>query len=416
MKKPYQKTMYACFIGYIVQAIVNNFVPLLFVTFQTDYRVPLQKITLLITVNFLIQLCVDLLSAGFIDRIGYRASVLLAHGFAAAGLILLTILPDRTADPFEGILLAVVVYALGGGLLEVLVSPILEACPTDNKASAMSLLHSFYCWGQMGVVLLSTLFFTVFGIANWKALALVWAAVPILNGVLFATAPIYPLNPEGGAGLTLKELCRNKVFWLLMLMMLGAGAAENTVSQWASAFAEEGLGVTKTVGDLAGPMAFAALMGTARLIYGKWGHKLHLEKCMLGSSLLCVAAYLAIALVPDPRLALVGCAVCGFAVGILWPGTFSKGAAGYGYPGVRRQYAPRDFGGDRLSLAAGAVLGVWEEAESRGGKCAGGYEPLPWLTDYKNKNGALFYKGTAVFMGVWITFGICGYTHPCRTG
>ena len=224
-------------------------------------------------------------------------------------------------------MLAVVVYALGGGLLEVLVSPILEACPTDNKASAMSLLHSFYCWGQMGVVLLSTLFFTVFGIANWKALALVWAAVPILNGVLFATAPIYSLNPEGGAGLTLKELCRNKVFWLLMLMMLGAGAAENTVSQWASAFAEEGLGVTKTVGDLAGPMAFAALMGTARLIYGKWGHKLHLEKCMLGSSLLCVAAYLAIALVPDPRLALVGCAVCGFSVGILWPGTFSKGAA-----------------------------------------------------------------------------------------
>ena len=241
--------------------------------------------------------------------------------------MLLTILPDHTADPFVGILLAVVVYALGGGLLEVLVSPILEACPTDNKASAMSLLHSFYCWGQMGVVLLSTLFFTVFGIANWKGLALVWAAVPILNGVLFATAPIYPLNPEGGAGLTLKELCRNKVFWLLMLMMLGAGAAENTVSQWASAFAEEGLGVTKTVGDLAGPMAFAALMGTARLIYGKWGHKLHLEKCMLGSSLLCVAAYFAIALVPDPRLALVGCAVCGFSVGILWPGTFSKGSA-----------------------------------------------------------------------------------------
>lgn len=354
MKKPYQKTMYACFIGYIVQAIVNNFVPLLFVTFQTDYRVPLQKITLLITVNFLIQLCVDLLSAGFIDRIGYRASVLLAHGFAAAGLILLTILPDRTADPFEGILLAVVVYALGGGLLEVLVSPILEACPTDNKASAMSLLHSFYCWGQMGVVLLSTLFFTVFGIANWKALALVWAAVPILNGVLFATAPIYPLNPEGGAGLTLKELCRNKVFWLLMLMMLGAGAAENTVSQWASAFAEEGLGVTKTVGDLAGPMAFAALMGTARLIYGKWGHKLHLEKCMLGSSLLCVAAYLAIALVPDPRLALVGCAVCGFAVGILWPGTFSKGAAAIPKGGTA-MFALFALAGD-LGCSAGPTL------------------------------------------------------------
>ena len=191
--------------------------------------------------------------------------------------------------------------------------------------------HPSYVWVMAMTVAIDAFqcipFFTVFGIANWKVLALVWAAVPIFNGVLFATAPIYPLNPEGGAGLTLKELCRNKVFWLLMLMMLGAGAAENTVSQWASAFAEEGLGVTKTVGDLAGPMAFAALMGTARLIYGKWGHKLHLEKCMLGSSLLCVAAYLAIALVPNPLLSLVGCAVCGFSVGILWPGTFSKGAA-----------------------------------------------------------------------------------------
>ena len=196
MKKPYQKTMYACFIGYIVQAIVNNFVPLLFVTFQTDYRVPLQKITLLITVNFLIQLCVDLLSTGFIDRIGYRASVLLAHGFAAAGLILLTILPDRTADPFVGILLAVVVYALGGGLLEVLVSPILEACPTDNKASAMSLLHSFYCWGSVAAVGISTLFFALFSTDNWKIMSLIWAILPIVNAVMFTRVPIAPVVGE----------------------------------------------------------------------------------------------------------------------------------------------------------------------------------------------------------------------------
>lgn len=354
MQSSCRRTILGCYVGYIVQAIVNNFVPLLFVMFERTYQIPLSKITLLITINFCIQLGIDLLSAWFLDRIGYRAAILLSHIASAAGLVLLTILPDALPDAFTGLLIAVVIYAVGGGLLEVIVSPVMESCPTQNKEQHMSLLHSFYCWGQMGVVLLSTLFFSVFGIANWKALALVWAAVPILNGVLFATAPIYPLNPEGGAGLTLKELCRNKVFWLLMLMMLGAGAAENTVSQWASAFAEEGLGVTKTVGDLAGPMAFAALMGTARLIYGKWGHKLHLEKCMLGSSLLCVAAYLAIALVPDPRLALVGCAVCGFAVGILWPGTFSKGAAAIPKGGTA-MFALFALAGD-LGCSAGPTL------------------------------------------------------------
>lgn len=354
MQSSCRRTILGCYVGYIVQAIVNNFVPLLFVMFERTYQIPLSKITLLITINFCIQLGIDLLSAWFLDRIGYRAAILLSHIASAAGLVLLTILPDALPDAFTGLLIAVVIYAVGGGLLEVIVSPVMESCPTQNKEQHMSLLHSFYCWGQMGVVLLSTLFFSVFGIANWKALALVWAAVPILNGVLFATAPIYPLNPEGGAGLTLKELCRNKVFWLLMLMMLGAGAAENTVSQWASAFAEEGLGVTKTVGDLAGPMAFAALMGTARLIYGKWGHKLHLEKCMLGSSLLCVAAYLAIALVPNPLLSLVGCAVCGFSVGILWPGTFSKGSAAISKGGTV-MFALFALGGD-LGCSAGPTL------------------------------------------------------------
>ena len=323
----YKHTVAASFTAFVVQAVVNNFAPLLFLTFQAQYGIELSKITVLITANFFIQIFVDLTAVLFVDRIGYRASTVLAHAMCATGLIFMTILPEILPSAFAGLLISVFCYAVGAGLLDITINPIVNSCPSTNSNQLLCLLHSFYCWGQMGVVLLSTLFFTVFGIANWKALALVWAAVPLLNGVLFATAPIYPLNPEGGAGLTLKELCRNKVFWLLMLMMLGAGAAENTVSQWASAFAEEGLGVTKTVGDLAGPMAFAALMGIARLIYGKWGHKLHLEKCMLGSSLLCVAAYLAIALVPNPLLSLVGCAVCGFSVGILWPGTFSKGSA-----------------------------------------------------------------------------------------
>lgn len=327
MKENYKKTMYACFVGYIVQAIVNNFVPLLFVTFQKSYQIPLSRITLLITVNFVIQLFIDLLSAGFVDRIGYKTSVLIAHVCSAAGLILLTVLPEKTGDPFNGILIAVAVYAVGGGLLEVLISPIIEACPTDNKEKAMSLLHSFYCWGQMAVVLLSTAFFAVAGIENWKIMAVIWALVPVVNGFVFMTAPIYSLQEDGEKGLSVKELFTSNIFWLMMLMMTCAGASEQAVSQWASTFAEQGLGVSKMVGDLAGPMAFAFLMGLARLLYGKYGHRINLRKFMTYSSILCIVSYLCISFMPHPMLNLAGCAVCGFSVGIMWPGTFSIASA-----------------------------------------------------------------------------------------
>ena len=327
MKNKYQLTMYACFIGYIVQAIVNNFLPLLFVTFQKTYSIPLTQITLLITLNFGIQLVIDMLSAGFVDKIGYRASAIIAPVCSGAGLVPLTVLPEAFPDPFAGILIAVFIYAIGGGLIEVLISPILEACPTDNKEKAMSLLHSFYCWGHVGVVLISTLFFTLFGIENWKILAVCWAVVPAVNIILFAKAPIYSLHEEGETGLTLKQLFTRKIFWVMMLMMLCAGASEQAVSQWASTFAEQGLGVSKTIGDLAGPMSFAALMGLSRLLYGKFGDKLDLDKFMRMSCLLCIAAYLCISLVPLPAVGLVGCAVCGFSVGIMWPGTFSKASA-----------------------------------------------------------------------------------------
>lgn len=327
MKSNYRKTMYACFIGYIVQAIVNNFVPLLFVTFQNSYQIPLSEITALITVNFMIQLLIDMLSAGFIDKIGYRASIIIAHVFSAAGLILLTILPELLPDAFMGIMISVVVYAIGGGLIEVLISPILEACPTDNKEKAMSLLHSFYCWGHMGVVLLSTAFFAIVGIDHWRMLTLIWAVIPIANIVLFLKAPIYSLTEDGEKGLTIKELFSKKIFWFLMLMMMCAGASEQAVGQWASTFAEQGLGISKTIGDLAGPMAFAMLMGVSRLIYGKYGEKFNLDRFMQYSCVLCIASYLCIALVPIPAFGLIGCAVCGFSVGILWPGTFSKASA-----------------------------------------------------------------------------------------
>lgn len=354
MKPNYQRTMYACFIGYIVQAIVNNFVPLLFVTFGESYGIPLSKITLLITVNFVIQLCVDLLSAGLIDRIGYRASVIIAHICSALGLVLLTVLPEQMPDAYTGILIAVAIYAIGGGLIEVLISPIVESCPNDHKEMAMSLLHSFYCWGHVGVVLLSTVFFSLFGIGNWKILALIWAAIPVLNILLFATAPIASLQKEGETGLHPGKLLSDKTFWILLLMMLCAGASEQAVSQWASTFAEKGLGVSKTVGDLAGPMAFALLMGTSRLIYGKFGEKMNLNRCMALSTVLCIAAYLSIILIPNPVVGLVGCAVCGFSVGIFWPGTFSNASAAIPNGGTA-MFAFLALAGD-LGCAGGPTL------------------------------------------------------------
>lgn len=321
----YKTTIFSCFVGYVVQAIVNNFVPLLFITFQNIYDIPLAKITLLVTINFGVQLLVDLLAAKFVDKIGYRTSVVIAHATSAGGLVLLTILPD-VMDPFAGILTAVMVYAIGGGIIEVLISPIMESCPTGNKEAAMSLLHSFYCWGHVGVVLLSTLFFKMAGIENWRILALTWAIVPIVNGVIFLKTPIAPLIQPGEKGMTLRELFANKTFWVLMIMMVCSGASEQAVSQWASAFAESGLGISKVAGDLAGPMMFAILMGGARTIYGKYGEKMNLDRFMKICSMLCVISYVLVCVTPSPIISLIGCGLCGLSVGIMWPGTFSKAA------------------------------------------------------------------------------------------
>lgn len=322
----YKNTIVSCFTGYIVQAIVNNFVPLLFITFQNTYHIPLSQITLLVTFNFVVQILTDLVAARYVDRIGYRAGMVLAHVFSALGLAGLTILPE-IMDPFMGILTAVMIYAVGGGLLEVLVSPVMESCPTDNKETAMSLLHSFYCWGHVGVVLISTLFFRFVGIENWKILALAWALLPVVNGLLFLKTPMAPLMEEGEQGMTFGELFRNKTFWWLLVMMVCSGASEHSVAEWASAFAEKGLGISKTLGDLAGPMAFAVCMGISRVIYSKYGEQIPLQKFMKGSAMLCVGAYLLISLSPWPALSLVGCAVCGLSVGIMWPGSFSTAAA-----------------------------------------------------------------------------------------
>lgn len=318
----YRSTMNACFTGYIVQAIVNNFVPLLFVTFQNSWHIPLSRITMLITVNFIIQLSVDLASAGFVDRLGYRASAVTAHLFSAAGLLMLTFLPDMMPDPFYGILISVIVYAVGGGLIEVLISPIIESCPTDNKETSMSLLHSFYCWGYMGVVLLSTVFFALLGIGNWRVLTLVWAVIPVVNAVVFCRVPLFSLDENEETGMSISSLISDRKFLMLMLMMLSAGAGEQSVSQWASTFAEEGLGLSKTVGNLAGPMMFSLMMGLSRVLYSRYGDRIELDSAMKCSAAACVLSYVCIA-IPSAALGIVGCALCGFSVGILWPGTFS---------------------------------------------------------------------------------------------
>ncbi len=354
MKNQYNKTITACFIGYIVQAIVNNFTPLLFLFFQKNYNIPLSQITLLVTFNFGIQLLIDLLSVGFIDKIGYRASMIIAHILSASGLILLTVLPEIFPTPFIGILIAVMIYAIGGGLLEVLVSPVVEACPSDNKEKAMSMLHSFYCWGHAGVVFISTLFFYTIGIENWKILAVIWAMIPIGNAFVFAKVPIAPLIEDGEPGMELKELFQIKAFWILLIMMICAGASEQAVSQWASTFAEKGLGISKTAGDLAGPMAFAVLMGTSRLFYGKYGDRIHLERFMVYSSFLCILSYLGISLFPVPQLSLIACAVCGLSVGIMWPGTFSKASAALPKGGTA-MFALLALGGD-IGCSGGPTL------------------------------------------------------------
>ena len=325
IKEDYGHTIYASYIGYITQAIGNNFAPLLFLTFAGSFGLSLEKITVLTVVNFLAQLLVDIMSAFFVDRLGYRASIVSAHVFSAAGLLGLAVLPFVFDDAYTGLLAAVVLYAIGNGVIEVLISPIVESCPTTKKEAAMSLLHSFHCWGHVFLVVVCTAFFRLFGIRNWRILACMLAVIPLCNAFYFLVVPIYPVL-GGHEKLSFGGLIRQKEFWLFLLLMVCAGASEQAMSQWASAFTESGLHVSKTVGDLAGPCAFAVLMGTARALYGKFSERLPLRKFMVGSALLCIGCYVLAALADWPVLGLLGCGLCGFSVGIFWPGTFSMAA------------------------------------------------------------------------------------------
>ena len=324
-EKNYNKTLIACYLGFVTQAITANFAPLLFLTFKDIYRVSLEQIALIPFTFYLTQLFVDLAATRYADKIGYRTCVTISQVISALGLVLMVVLPELLPSPFTGILMSVVLYAIGSGLIEVLVSPVVEACPFKNKDGMMSLLHSFYCWGAVGVILGSTLFFALFGVENWKLLALFWAAIPLANTFNFLTCPIERL-PESHEGNTTQKLLRLPLFWLLILLMVCAGASEATMAQWSSAFTESALGVSKAIGDLAGPCLFAAFMGLSRLLYGKMSTRLNLVKTMLLSGILCSVCYFVASLSPLPVIGLAGCALCGLAVGIMWPGSLSISA------------------------------------------------------------------------------------------
>ncbi len=352
MAQNYKKTVIACYLGFVTQAIAANFTPLLFLTFHKNYSIPLGKIALISSVFFVTQLIVDVLCAKFADKIGYRRCVVGSQFMSAVGLIGLAFLPELLPDPFAGIIISTVIYAVGSGLTEVLVSPIVEACPFEHKEAAMSLLHSFYCWGSVGVILISTLFFAIFGIENWKWLSCAWALIPFINMFNFTSCPIeHPV--EDGAGMGIKGLLKVPLFWLAIVLMICAGASEPSMAQWASAFAESALGLSKSVGDIAGPCLFAVTMGISRTIYGKYGDKLDLMKFMIGSGCLCLVCYVTASTASIPMLGLLGCIMCGFSVGIMWPGAISICSAKIPSGGTA-MFALLAMAGDM-----GGALGPW---------------------------------------------------------
>ena len=367
IRQNYNATIYASYLGYVTQAIVNNFAPLLFLIFARDFSLSLTQITAITTVNFAVQLGVDLVSARVVDRIGYRPCIVAAHVFAAAGLVGLALLP-HVLPAYTGLMISVVLYAIGGGITEVLISPIVEACPTQRKEAAMSLLHSFYCWGHVALVLVTTAFLAIFGEGSWPVLACLWALVPLANIVLFRLVPLADVT-AGHEKLSLGRLLRQPTFWLLLGLMVCAGASEQAMSQWASAFAESGLHISKTLGDLAGPCAFATLMGLARALYGKYADRIPLRGFMLASCTLCILCYVVASWSGNALMAMLGCAICGFSVGIFWPGTFSMAALALPGGGTA-MYALMALAGDLGCSGGPTVVGLVADA-SQGSLQAG---------------------------------------------
>ena len=353
--KNYKKTKLACYLGFITQAVAANFAPLLFLKFHTDYNISLGNIAMISTSFFFTQLLVDLFCAKYVDKIGYRVCIVVSEVCSAAGLVGLAFLPEIIPSPFIGIIISVILYAIGSGLIEVLGSPIVEACPFENKEATMSLLHSFYCWGAVGTILVSTVFFLLFGIGSWKWLAVIFALIPAINIINFATCPI-ELLVEEGQGMGIRKLFSNPMFLIAIVMMVCSGASELAMAQWASAYAESALGFSKAVGDIAGPCMFAVTMGISRVLFGKAGDKMKLNRFMIGSGILCFVCYLLASFSENPIIGLAGCIVCGFSVGIMWPGTISISSKAFPTGGTA-MFALLAMAGDLGGSIGPAIVG-----------------------------------------------------------
>ena len=320
MKFNAKHTISACFIAITVQAIILNFPPLLFVTFENDLGISLAEISTLIAISFITQLSMDFTASKLPRVFNTRAMLVAGQVCSSVGLFCIAILP-KIIPPYAGLIIGMVIASFGSGIIEVLGSPTIEACPVENKSKILTVLHSFYCWGLVLTVIVSTVFFYFFGIENWEILTCIWACIPAVNAVMFLKVPIYHTKQYHTAQKSNKSVLHSFVFWALLGIMVCGGAAELAMSQWASSFAESGLGVSKTVGNLLGPCAFAVLMGSARILYAKYSSRINLSAYMIFSAALCIVSYLMAALSPIAVVSLIGCALCGFAVGIMWPGT-----------------------------------------------------------------------------------------------
>lgn len=318
-------TIYGCYLGYVVQGMINNINPLLFVTYQNRLHVSVEAISVLIILNFGLQMVVDTVAIKVVDKVSHRLCMVLAHVFTVLGLVSISVLPFILPVPVVGLAIATVLNGIGGGLLEVLVSPIVEAVPGKEKEKAMSLLHSFYCWGCVGFIAVSTLLLKILGAEKWFLLPLIWTVLPLINVFVFMKVPILRLVEEGQE-MPVRKLFSLNVFWLLLALMLCAGASEMGMSQWASYFAEIGLKVDKAMGDLLGPCFFCILMGLMRTFFGRSEGKIKLHALIKFSCALCVISYLLAVFAPHPLLGLMGCGLCGLSIAIFWPGTFSIAA------------------------------------------------------------------------------------------
>ena len=358
IKFNYTHTLYASYLCYINQAMVNIFPTLIFIAFQKQFGISIERIAFLISFNFIIQIIVDFLSAKFVDKIGYRIPIVFANIIIAFGFILLGILPFYI-NPFTAILICYFLNAIGGGLTEVLVSPIVEALPEKQKVKAMNILHSFYCWGWMFIVILSTIYFKIFGIENWRYLSIFWAIFPIICSILFLKVPINTLKSEGNENnsISIRKLLSVRIVLAFVLLMICSGASEHAVAQWVSFFSEVGLNVNKTVGDLFGACMFAFCMGIVRLIYGMKSENIDINKALTVSSIFCMFGYLIIAFSPIAFLSLIGCAIVGLSVGIMWPSVFSLASKTYPKGGTA-MFAVLALAGDVGCSIGPGIVGI----------------------------------------------------------